>query len=787
MRALHRKLLRDLWQIKGQGLAIALVIGAGIAMYVMYLSTFHSLRLTQETYYDRYRFAEVFANCKRAPQWLATRIAEIPGVERVETRVVAQVTLDVEGMSEPVVGRLISIPPTDQATLNDVVILRGRYPDGRRADEVLVNEGFALAHEFGPGDQVAALINGRRRKLEIVGVALSPEHVYNIRPGELVPDDGRFGIFWMPRRGLATAFDMEGGFNDVLLTLAAGASEEDVIARLDHLLERYGGLSAYPRALQESHWYLEAELTGLQAVGWMMPMIFLAVAAFLLNVVLTRIISVQRGQIAALKALGYSNREIGMHYVQWALAIALVGGVVGVAGGARLGLGMVRLYNDWFRFPFLSYEVPPKVLVGALAIALVSAVLGAAGAVRRAVILPPAEAMHPEPPGRYQESLLERIGLKGWLGQPTRMILRNIQRRPGRAAATVVGVAFAVALGIVGMFFLDSMEEMLEVQFRVGQRQDVTLTFVEPASPGAFFELLRMPGVLAAEPMRAVPVRIVHGHRSRRTAITGLVDGARLQRVVNTSYDAVPLPPEGLVLSKKLAEILGAARGDTVTLEVLEGRRPTRLVVVVDLVDELMGVGAYMEVDALRRLMREGGVLSGAVLAIDSNASDAIYRRLKAIPMVAGVALKAAAIASFRTAMDQSIGVMIFFNVLFAGTIAFGVVYNAARIALSERSRELASLRVLGFTRAEISYILLGELAALVLGAIPVGFVLGYGLAGMISDLYDTELYRFPLVIWPRTYAFGAATVLVSAVISGWLVRRKLHRLDLVEVLKSRE
>ncbi|MEM7357389.1 MAG: ABC transporter permease, partial [Acidobacteriota bacterium] len=541
MRAIHRKLLRDLWQIKGQGLAISLVIGAGVAMFIMYLSTFESLRLTQEAYYERYRFADVFVSLKRAPLWLEDRIEQIPGVAEVDTRVVASVTLDVEDLNEPVLGRLISIPERDRLTLNDVALQKGRYIEPGRSDEVLVSEGFALARGLEPGDSVAAILNGRHRELEIVGIALSPEYVYNIRPGEMIPDEGRFGLFWMGREALATAFDMEGGFNDVALTLMRGASEADVIARLDRLLETYGGLGAIPRSLQLSHWYLDSELVALQSVGLVIPIIFLAVAAFLLNVVLTRIIAVQREQIAALKALGYSSWEVGLHYIQWGMVIAAVGGAVGAVGGGWLGSGMISIYNQYFRFPFLEYRLSSDVALGAVLISFAASVLGAFGAVRKAVRLPPAEAMRPEAPASYRQSWFERAGFTSWLSQPARMVLRNLKRRPGRALASVVGIAFASAMLIVGLFFIDAMDELMFIQFNVAQRHDVTVTFVEPASSRALHEIGRLPGVIRSESLRSVPVRLRHGHRSRQVAIMGLQHAPQLNRVIDASLQPVDL------------------------------------------------------------------------------------------------------------------------------------------------------------------------------------------------------------------------------------------------------
>jgi putative ABC transport system permease protein len=785
MRALTRKLVRDLWHTRSQGLAIALVIAAGVAMFVAYFSTFDSLALARQTYYDRFRFADIFVALKRAPLAVVGELAAIPGVAHVTPRVVADVVLDMPGLVEPATGRLISIPARDRPILNEPFLRRGRRPE--TADEVQASESFALAHGLDVGGTIVATINGRRRELRIVGIALSPEYIYSIRPGEIVPDNARFGIFWMEQRALSAAFNMEGAFNDASFALLRGASEDDVTAAIDRLIGRYGGLGAITRTNQLSNWFIENELMQLQTMGVIIPAIFLGVSAFLLNIVLTRLIAVQREQIAALKALGYTNREIGVHYVSWAVSIALLGALLGVLGGIWLGRSITTLYNDFFRFPTLRHVLAPAILVQGGAISLLAGALGAVAAVRRAVRLPPAEAMRPEPPARHRLTWLDRAAPRRLAPPAVKMILRNLQRQPMRAGLSALGVAFAVAILVVGMFSLDAIEVILDVQFNVVQRQDYTLTFVEPRSPRALAELAHLPGVLAVEPARIVPARIRAGHRSRQTAITGAANEARLQRVVDTSLRPVPLPGDGLVLSAKLAEILQIQPGDTVRVEVLEGSRPVREVVVSDVVEEFMGTSAYMELAALHRFMKEGPRLSGAVLLVDGSDPTALYRRIKMMPAVAGVSSKRAAIENFRRTIAQNMSVMIFFNVLFSCIIAFGVVYNAARIALSERSRELASLRVLGFTRAEISFILLGELTAILVIAVPAGLLLGYGLAALMVVAFDTELYRFPLVISPRTYAFAAATTIVAAIVSGLVVRRRLDRLDLVAVLKTRE
>ena len=787
MRMLDRKLVRDLWAMKGQAFAIAIVICAGVTMYVTYLSNFDSLQWTRAAYYEEARFADVFASLTRAPSWLEERIAAIPGAAAVETRVVADVTLDVPGMTEPAVGRLVSLPEYGLPRLNGVYLRRGRWIDPARTDEVLASEMFCDEHGLMPGDTVSVVINGRWRRLTIVGVALSPEYVYAIRPGEMVPDSRRFGIFWMDRRALASAFNMEGAFNDVAVGLVPGASEAQVIDALDELLEPYGGRGAFPQSQQASAWTLENELGQLQMFGFLVPLIFFGVAAFVLHVALPRALALQRAQIAALKALGYSNAAIAWHYVKWALAIAAGGALAGVAAGSWLGARLIGLYNEFFRFPALSYHLSASVAVVSVAASLIVAALGAQSAVRRAVRVPPAEAMRPAGPTRYRRSLLERWSRWVRPALATRMVLRNLERQPTRALLSMVGIAFAVAVLLVGLSFIDVMDDLIDHQFNRVMRQDATVVLVEPRAGRVVHDVRHLPGVLDVEPMRVAPVRLRAGTRERTLVITGLPEHPHLNRVLDRAGTPVAMPSHGLVLSRVLGEVLSVVPGDEVQVEVLEGRRPVRRVPVAMLVDDMFGLQAYMRLDELGLLLRERNTISAVSVTVDPAARDRFYAEVKVVPAIAGVTLREATLQNFRDTMAENMNLQIFINVMFAAVIAFGVVYNSARVSLSERSRELASLRVLGFTRAEISFILLGELAVLTLGALPLGAVIGYLLGQLILVGLSNEVYRLSFVVTPATVAWTWFIVIVATVLSGLVVRRRLDRLDLVAVLKIQE
>ncbi len=787
LRMIDRKLARDAWRVKTQALAIALLIGCAVAMAVLSFAVLASLERTRDAYYDRYRFAHVWASLTRAPLALETSLAAIPGIAAVETRVVADVTLVIEGLAEPAVGRLVSIPDRTEPRLDALHLREGRLPAYERPNEVLVSEAFALARHIAPGDHLEAILGSRLQRLDIVGIALSPEYVYSLPAGALFPDDERFGVMWMRRAGLEAAFDMKGAFNDVSLALESAASEPDVIARVDRLLESYGGLGAYGRRDQVSAFFVANEFSQLRTMGTVVPAIFLGVAAFLLSIVLSRLVETEREEIATLKALGYANRTVGWHYVKLVLIIVTLGAAMGVAAGFRLGLGMTRMYVQFFHFPNLEFVVPATVVIVSITLAALACLGGVLDAVRRAVTLRPAEAMRPKAPPLFRPLLVDRLGLERLLSQSARMVLRHLEREPVRAGLTALGIAGAMGLLIAGQFSLDSFDFMADVQFRLEQREDTALTFRNPRSSRALHEIQRLPGVIQAEPYRAVAVRLRAAHRSKLVAITALSAASTLHRVLDDRIRPVTLPADGLVLSDKLAERLAVARGDSVRVEVLEGGRPIRHAVVADVSEQFVGTGAYMELAALHRLLREGDSVSGAFLETDPLHEGALFAELKRTPSIASVTIKRAALRSFRETIQEHLAIMITSNVIFAGIMVFGVVYNSARISLSERARDLASLRVLGFTRAEISTILLGELGVITVLALPLGCAVGRGLASILAWLLDTELYRIPFVIDRATYAMAALVVIVATIASSLVVRRRLDHLDLVAVLKTRE
>jgi putative ABC transport system permease protein len=787
MDVIDRKLLRDLSQLRGQVITIGLVVAAGVASYVTLQGTFASLESSKTAYYERQRFADVFASLKRAPKGLIEDLQAIDGVAEAEVRIADAVMVPIETLREPATGLVVSIPDHGTSRLNQVHLVEGSMPEPGRSDDALVLESFVRGHELGVGDTVPVVINGTIRPIRIAGVAMSPEHVFPAPAAGIFSDEERFGVFWMRESVMAAAFDMNNAFNDVTIRLQPGASVDAVLAAVDRVLEPYGGVGAFTRKDQISNNIVEGELAGLETMATVAPMIFLGVAAFLLNVVLSRLVLLQRAQIATMKAVGYGRKTIGFHYVKLVCLIAFGGSLLGIALGDYLGTRITEIYTKYFSFPVLAFELDSRVVSTAVAVSLAAAVIGAIAAATRVAILPPAEAMRPAAPPNYSRSILDSIGINRIVPPAARMIVREIERQPLRTTLSVIGIAFAVAIMVTARVWTDAMDLLLDMQFHKAWKEDVMVTFIDPLSDRAVREFERMPGVLHAEGLRSVPVRFMHDGRKRESVIFGYPEDGHLRQVVDVDQQVIPIPDRGIMLTTKLAEILGLDVGEKVRVEMLEGDRRAATLRVSALAAEPFGLQGHMSLTSLQKAFGEQATSSIALLRIDPREYARTAPKLKKLPHVGGVLRKQTVIDQFIAQSADMILVMAFILTLFAATIAVGVVYNNARIALSMRSRDLASLRVLGFRRTEISAVLLGELAIQVLLAIPLGLVIGSWMADALVAMADPEQYRLPISLSSVTYAYAAGVTMVAGAISALLVRRKLDKLDLIAVLKTRE
>jgi putative ABC transport system permease protein len=771
--------------LRYQCLTIALLVGCGIGSFVAAVSASASVQASRSAFYADSRFADVFAHLKSAPRPVLDRLRELPGVASVDGRVVGDFRLSMGANADPVVLRFVSLTWPAESQLNRIRIRSGRQIEPGSTDEIVLSESFAQTWDLGPGSTVSAVINGRLAKFRVVGTAVSPEFVWASEPRTGLPDPWHFGVAWMDSDALAKAMGLLGAFNDVAIQLGVGSDETETIRRLDSILEPYGGLGAVGRTDQPSARLVEQKIGQLARLARTLPVIFLGIAAFLLHVLLARIVGTQREQIATLKALGYRKRELTAHYLEFAVAICGFGAALGWVLGGLAARGILKVYAQYFHFPEYLFRFDARTLVGATVVAILSGLLGTVSAVRKTVSVPPAEAMRPEAPPTYRPTSLDR--LYAIVAPVARMVLRDLQRRPWRLLLSAGSIALATAIVVAGGAMGDSMEEVLRLQFEVSHREDVTVTLDEARPWQAVRDAAHIPGVRYVEGERQVPVRLHAGHRSRSTAVLGIDPNADLHRLLGADRRPLRLPAAGMSLSRTLGDELGVHAGDEVEAEVLESERRRVVVPVAALVDDLLGLSAYMNASDLARLMGETPRANMLLLAVDHHDLDAVSLRLNALPAVSSLSRPSVDRGLVRAQVADVFIVLQVVLALFAAAIAVGVVYNNARIALEVRSRDLATMRILGFTRGELAAVLLGEQASQVILGIPPGLYLGRSIGALSLSSIDRELIRVPVSVSPASYVSAACVVLLAAVASALIVRRQSDRLDLVAVLKARD
>ena len=787
MHALDIKLLRDFKRLWIQAIAISLVLACGVAILLTSVGMYKALSETRTAYYERNRFADVFAQTTRAPLSLLNEIARIDGVLSIEARITGAAILDIPGRTRSAVGKILSYPETSDPVLNVPLLVSGRFPDPGSTGDVVVNAPFAQANGFSPGDSFSANLRGHKRNLRIVGTALSPEFIYTIGPGAMMPDNAAFGIIWMPERAAAAAFDMTGAFNDLSLSLASGMTTAPVIDALDTLLEPFGGLGAYDRSTQQSDAFLDAEINQLKGMAAILPPIFFAISGFLVSMVMSRIIALERSEIGLLKAIGYSNTEICLHYLLLAALIAVVGVLIGWLAGTMLARTTAAQYADFFDFPFVIFSVSYWVYAASGLAGLLTTSLGASQAALNAARLAPAVAMQPPAPPRFKRSIIDDAMAHLRLAQSTVMILRSLLRWPLRSLLTSLGLALAVASVIAATFINDALSEIVDLAFYQTNRQDAMLLFAEDVPEAALEDVRNLPGVLQAESQQFHAAILHKGHLSKRVGIESRKPGNDLSRVLDPEGTPLDVPPGGIVLSERLAAHLRVAAGESIEIEFLSGRRETFTVNVTTIVELHFGLGAYMDYAYMNALFRQAPRLSIVNITLDPDQTEALHAAVKNTPRISGIVEMNENRRSFQDTIEQNITVMNTIYIVVAVLITVGVTYNAARIQLSERARELASLRILGFGRGEVSYILVGEMMLIALVAQPFGWLIGAGIAQLMTNAFTSDLYAIPLVLKPATFAFASLIVLSAALASVMIVRRRLDWLDLVAVMKTRE
>lgn len=782
---LNKKLIRELLHLKVQVFSIAAVVGIGVAVLFGFSSTYESLKKSRDAFYKLANFSDLFIRLKKAPNQAADLLERLEGVQMVETRLEYDALLSLPDFVEPAVGHLISIPDGQQPKMNQIFLKQGRLPQSLATDEIVIGENFFKAHNFVLGDSFFATLNGRQRELHIVGVGVTPENIISIQAGSMLPDDLHFTNIWINESVLAASYDMRASFNSAVAKITAGVPVVALLSKFDDQLNRYGGVGAINRDKQVSYVYVREELKQLKVQALSIPIIFFLVAAFILNVVMSRMVRSQRGDIATLKALGYLDSEISSYYFKIAATIVVLGAFFGLGIGLWIGNTMTKLYAAFYHFPELKYDFSYFQFFIGIIVSLLTALVGVYSSLKGIFRLQPAEAMRPPTPHLFHKGFFENQKWFRLLTTRSRMIIRGVTNFPGKAVMTGLGLCFSIVILVSGLFWQDSMDFLMLAQYSFTQKETGAIQLTHALSPQAVKEVQNIPGVIEAEGYRSSAVKVRYENREEITAIKGLPKKARLLGLVNEQLEELTLPESGVSISRILANQLEVNAGDTLTLEFLEGRKPTVRLKVSNIVDSMMSNEILTSRSTLAKVLKTDDLVD-RVLFRSYLDSTILYTKLKAMPNVLSVTYRDSVLKFFEENSAQFILVFAFILSVFASAIGFGVAYNSLRVSLSERDWELATLRILGFTVPEVFRILISEILLLLALFLPVGWILGYLNARWLLTMMSMDNFQIPFLVSPSTYFWATLILLFSTAVSAVVIYRLISKSDMVASLKSR-
>lgn len=795
MFVLAKKLLRTIRTTRGQFLAVSVVVLVGITVYISMSTVSYNMSRSRDIFYSDNNFADYYFQVIKAPEGVIKQVESVPGVSRATGRIQKDVPV-IGKNGERATARLTSYPLPMNTEVNRLQLLSGRlfdkYPEGGDA-EVLLDPQYASANRLSPGDTVTVVAEGRQVLLTVTGTATAPEFIYPMKDtASLIPEPGNFGIFMVPHNQVQQILNLSGQINQVVIKLSPGVDEKVVAEQIDGILEPYGRLASYPRKQQLSDAVLSGELDQLRMMSRFLPSIFLGIAALIEFVMLGRMVKSQRSQIGTMKAIGYNNFQIMWHYTSYALLVGMLGALLGSIAGVMLASSLSLLYAQFFNLPEVVSGASGQSLLYGFALSLSAGAVAGLTASRGVLNVQPAESMQPEAPKGSGNIFLESWA---WfwrrLDTAWKMGLRTIMRNRLRSAITLLGVVFATGMMIVAFFFQDTVNVMIDEYFT--QKYDYFVRFNGPVREPALLDITRLDGVTRAEPVFEVPVKLHFEGRSQEELLIGLPHDTKMQRLASETGSPLQLPDSGLLISSSTARKLQARVGDEVQVETLLPLGPTRrsTVRIMGVNQQFVGGMSYLTLAEANRIMHDNRLISGAMLKIDMGRASLVEAELNDMTGVSSILSRRAEMESFTSQMDYMyffVAIMVSFAIL----LGFAIVYNASIISFAERRRELASLRVMGFTVQEVSGLLLKEnllqtLLGVALG-LPFGRLLAdYYIQAMMtsSDLYST--YTFKLVIYPTTYFLSALGGVFFIMAAYRLAVRGVKTLDLVEVLKTRD
>ena len=792
MKALDIKLLRDLYRTRGLILAIGGIITVGIMTLVTMRSAYLNLSLAKDSYYQQCRMADFWIDLKKIPLAEVEKLVQVQGVSEIQPRIQFSATVDLEDSVQPINGLVVSLPDQRQSILNDIVLRQGDYFSDQKENEVIINEKFAREHSLYPGQTFELMLNERKQEVFVIGTAISSEFTYLLGPGAIMPDPKQYGVFYIKQSFAENSLNFQGAANQVVgrISPSADVNVATILDQCESRLEEYGVFATTPLKDQASHQFIQSEIDGVGAMSKVLPVIFLVVASLILNVLMTRMARRQRVVIGTLKALGYSDTRIFIHFLQLGLVVGIIGGIAGALLGYFSSVGLTVAYRQFYEFPNLTSGFHWGAMVIGMIASIVCAAVGSMIGAYSALKLQPAESMRPAPPKTGGNVLLEKVG---WLWQRLstgwRMALRGVMRNRMRSLVGVFASAMGSGLLISGLMMQNGQTYMVEFQYDKIAKSDIDLVLSAESDMDVVNEIKQLPAVDYVEPQLIVPCTLVNGPYKQKSSITGLVSNPTLTVPHSRNGIQVSIPRYGLVIGRQLADNLHLQAGDTFTLIPNRGEKQPVDVKVATISDGYVGISSYAHIDFLSEKIGEKQVANSVQMKVNNNEQAIVdlYRELKEIPGVEAVQNQAQIESTLRDLLQQVQWIFIVALIMFAGTIFFGSILNASMVTLAERTQEVATMIALGYSRWQVGGVFLRESMIVNLVGAVIGIPLGIALCWITAEGMKTDVLRLPVIFHNYLIVVAIVTAFVFGILAHLVVQNSINQMHVVESLKVRE
>lgn len=789
---LRRKAWRDIRENKGVYIACVVVIAIGLMIYTTMSMVFESMTKSQQNFYSETHFGDGFISVTGFPENKVNSLTFLQGVDQVEGRIVKDVRLLDQQKDSNRYLRMVSVNMTNTPKLNQLRLVTGHLPTDTQS-EILVDPQFLTANHLALGDPLKVIIEGQQATFYITGTAQSPEFVYIMKNAQdLYPSPVDFGIAYVPLSSLKAMVKEKGQVNDLTFTLKDGASFDSVKESLQASLKPYGIQSIIPRKDQTSNAILTSKITSMGSMAKTLPVVFLGVATFILYSMLKRLIEQQRVAIGTLKAFGFTDREIVWHYLTYPLVIGTAGGLLGSLSGIALSFPLTTLYKQFFALPGLKSEFSIKYLLISLALSLFFSILSGLSGSIEILRLEPAQAMRPPAPITANKTRIERIT---WfwrnLSSQSQMGIRDVFRTPTRSLFNILGIAVVFSLMTVSWSMQNMINLLTVVQLEKVQTYDVKFQLTHPSPTDVTQQALTHEiGVSRVESVLEAPATLSNGWLKKEVALMGLAKDSTMYNVLDKKGERVEVSEQGILLSEHLAKILNVKVGDTIYVESPWRREPLgekgENLQVIGVVPQYVGLNAFMEEKELQRFLRQGEISTSMLVKMNSSDVGLLKSKYRNATNVTSIESLKDSGDKIRKMMD-SYGFTTWLLAILGGITGFALIYNSSVISLSERKRELASLRVLGMTPREVLRVITSEQWSLYFFGILLGIQLAYGLEFGMAQAMSTDLYSLPAELTPIALLGAAAGTAFSVLVAQSRAYYKIKSLPYVEILSTKE